>query len=213
VQPCEFRNSLDNTIRFIHNLDRARNVADISYQLLRHLGEIGAEHVIAGTFPSDQPNRRTQLNRALFNSWPNECNGRPKERPDWEIGEIMSISEHGTDKHLRSVRSKLGAMNRTQAVAEAIRRGFGSLPSNRNETAATARSYSAIPVVTRGATGSSDSWRLRRPNTRPFRALQAAFAPIPEVTLSSMIAFHPPHESHRPSQRWLAASQFWQTRL
>jgi LuxR family transcriptional regulator, quorum-sensing system regulator BjaR1 len=45
-------------------------------------------------------------------------------KADWEIGEIMAISEHGADKHLRSARSKLGAINRTQAVAEAIRRGL-----------------------------------------------------------------------------------------
>ena len=43
---------------------------------------------------------------------------------DWEIGEVMKISEHGADKHMRSVRAKLGAINRTQAVAEAIRRGL-----------------------------------------------------------------------------------------
>jgi LuxR family transcriptional regulator, quorum-sensing system regulator BjaR1 len=39
---------------------------------LRHLGQIGAEHVIAGTFPSDEPNRRSQLSHALFNNWPEE---------------------------------------------------------------------------------------------------------------------------------------------
>ena len=247
MQPREFRNSLDNTIRFIHDLDRARNVEDISSQLLRHLGQIGAEHVIAGTFPSDEPNRRTQLSHALLNSWPNDWLARylsrgylvkdpiilrsqakadpfywdeltpfmdadpmgrriveeardfglvqgfstaiqtldgqtvgfslaghhlethpdmrgvltliasyaigraialkqessdkkrriilsEREREalqwasegkaDWEIGEIMSISEHGADKHMRTARSKLGAINRTQAVAEAIRRGL-----------------------------------------------------------------------------------------
>jgi LuxR family transcriptional regulator, quorum-sensing system regulator BjaR1 len=43
---------------------------------------------------------------------------------DWEIGEVMSISEHGADKHMRSVRAKLGVINRTQAVAEGIRRGL-----------------------------------------------------------------------------------------
>ena len=43
---------------------------------------------------------------------------------DWEIGEVMNISEHGADKHLRSIRTKLGAINRTQAVAEAIRLGL-----------------------------------------------------------------------------------------
>ncbi len=43
---------------------------------------------------------------------------------DWEIGEVMKISEHGADKRMRSVRAKLGAINRTHAVAEAIRRGL-----------------------------------------------------------------------------------------
>ncbi|MBA3727555.1 MAG: helix-turn-helix transcriptional regulator, partial [Armatimonadetes bacterium] len=43
---------------------------------------------------------------------------------DWEIGEVMNISEHGADKPMRSIRVKLGAINRTQAVAEAIRRGL-----------------------------------------------------------------------------------------
>jgi LuxR family quorum sensing-dependent transcriptional regulator len=43
---------------------------------------------------------------------------------DWEIGGIMKISEHGADKHMRSIRAKLGVINRTQAVAEAIRKGL-----------------------------------------------------------------------------------------
>ncbi|HEX3496068.1 MAG TPA: helix-turn-helix transcriptional regulator [Methylocella sp.] len=43
---------------------------------------------------------------------------------DWEIGEVMNISEHGADKNLRSIRAMLAAINRTQAVAEAIRRGL-----------------------------------------------------------------------------------------
>jgi LuxR family transcriptional regulator, quorum-sensing system regulator BjaR1 len=247
VHPRAFRNSLDNTIRFIHDLDRARNVEDISSQLLRHLGQIGGEHVIAGTFPSDEPNRRAQLSHALFQQYPKEwltrylsrgyllkdpillrsqakadpfywdeltpymdadplgrriveegrefglvqgfsaaiqtldgqtvgfslagrqlethpdmrgvltliasyaigraialqqessdqkrqirLSAREREalqwasegKADWEIGEIMAISEHGADKHMRSARSKLGAINRTQAVAEAIRRGL-----------------------------------------------------------------------------------------
>lgn len=41
-----------------------------------------------------------------------------------EIGEIMQISEHGVDKHMRAVRLKLGTRTRTHAVAEAIRRGL-----------------------------------------------------------------------------------------
>jgi LuxR family transcriptional regulator, quorum-sensing system regulator BjaR1 len=201
--------------------------AGLSSQLLRHLGQIGAEHVIAGTFPSDEPNRRSQLSHALFNNWPEEwltrylsrgyllrdpvflrskakadpfywdelipfadadsigcrildearecglvqgfsaaigtLDGqtvgfsvaghrfemdpdmrgmlalianyavgralalRQREALQWasegkfdsEIGEIMGISEH-----MRSARARLSAINRTQAVADAIRRGL-----------------------------------------------------------------------------------------
>jgi LuxR family transcriptional regulator, quorum-sensing system regulator BjaR1 len=247
VHPLAIRKTLDNTIRFIHDLDRARSIDEISSQLLRHLGQIGAEHVIAGTFPSDEPNRRMQLSHALFQNYPKEwlerylsrgyllrdpiflrsqskadpfywdelipymdadprgrrimeegrefglvdgfsaaiqtldgqtvgfslagrrietdpemrgvltlvanyaigraialqqessnqkrelrLSTREREalqwasegKADWEIGEIMNISEHGADKHMRSARFKLGAINRTQAVAEAIRRGL-----------------------------------------------------------------------------------------
>ncbi len=242
-----FRNSLDRTVRFFHDLDRARNTGDIATQVLRHLSEIGAEHVVAGTIPRPATTGALSLashcslsgqrigmrryvsrgyvlkdpiiNRAKSNASPffwNELapiidadpvgrlimeearefklvqgftaaiptldgqtvgfsiGGRhfeidpdkrgvltliasyaigraialqqessneskqirlsPREREalqwaaegkaDWEIGEVMSISEHGADKHMRSVRAKLGAISRTQAVAEAIRRGL-----------------------------------------------------------------------------------------
>lgn len=56
-----FRYSLENTIRFVHDLDRARNLEDISTQVMRHLSQFGAEHVVAGTFPGAGPNRRQQL--------------------------------------------------------------------------------------------------------------------------------------------------------
>ncbi|MGH6853195.1 MAG: helix-turn-helix transcriptional regulator [Methylocella sp.] len=246
MQPCAFRNSLEHTVRFVHDLDRARNLEDISAQVLRHASEMGAEHVMAGTIPGAGP-RRKQLSHALFAEFPTEWLNRylsrgyvlkdaiilraksnaapffwnelapfidadpearlvmeearefnliggftaaiptldgqtvgfsiagrhfeidpdrrgvltliasyaigraialrqestnqskkitlsPREREalqwaaegkaDWEIGAVMNISEHGADKHMRSVRAKLGAINRTQAVAEAIRRGM-----------------------------------------------------------------------------------------
>lgn len=247
MQPSISRHSLDTTIRFIHGLDRACNADEIASQLLRQLKQIGAECVIAGTFPLDEPNRRLQLSHGFFNCWPKEwltrylnrgyiihdpiilhlkaksgpffwnelvpyaaadpmarciveeagefglvegfstaiqtldgqtagfsvagrqieqdpdlrgvltlmasyaigraialqqrSSGQNREirlsarerealqwasegKNDWEIGEIMNISEHGADKHMRSARSKLGAINRAQAVAEAIRRGL-----------------------------------------------------------------------------------------
>lgn len=45
-------------------------------------------------------------------------------KTDWEIGELMGISEHGADRHLRAARRKLGTYNRTHAVALAMRLGL-----------------------------------------------------------------------------------------
>lgn len=45
-------------------------------------------------------------------------------KTDWEIGELMGISEHGVDSHLKSIRAKLGVTNRAQAVAEGLRGGW-----------------------------------------------------------------------------------------
>ncbi len=45
-------------------------------------------------------------------------------KTEWEISEILTISEHTADKHLSNARRKLRAANRTQAVANAIRWGF-----------------------------------------------------------------------------------------
>jgi LuxR family transcriptional regulator, quorum-sensing system regulator BjaR1 len=45
-------------------------------------------------------------------------------KSEWEIGEILKISENTADKHLSNARRKLRAANRTQAVANAIRWGL-----------------------------------------------------------------------------------------
>lgn len=45
-------------------------------------------------------------------------------KSEWEISRILGISEHTSEKHLLSAKTKLGAVNRTQAVAEAIRQGY-----------------------------------------------------------------------------------------
>jgi LuxR family transcriptional regulator, quorum-sensing system regulator BjaR1 len=42
-------------------------------------------------------------------------------KTDWEIGEILSLSEHTVDKHVRNILAKLRATNRTAAVAKAMR--------------------------------------------------------------------------------------------
>jgi LuxR family quorum sensing-dependent transcriptional regulator len=63
-----------------------------------------------------------------------EANLSPRERvalqwaaegkTDWETAQLMGISEHGVDRHMRFARQKLGTVSRTHAVAEAIRRGI-----------------------------------------------------------------------------------------
>lgn len=45
-------------------------------------------------------------------------------KSEWEISQILGISEHTSEKHLISAREKLGAVNRVHAVAEALRRGY-----------------------------------------------------------------------------------------
>lgn len=45
-------------------------------------------------------------------------------KTEWEIGMILGISEHTADKVFRQARAKLGASNRTHAVAKAIRFGL-----------------------------------------------------------------------------------------
>jgi DNA-binding CsgD family transcriptional regulator len=45
-------------------------------------------------------------------------------RTDWEISELMGISESTTRVHLNHARRKLGAVNRAQAVARFAARGM-----------------------------------------------------------------------------------------
>jgi LuxR family quorum sensing-dependent transcriptional regulator len=45
-------------------------------------------------------------------------------KSEWEISQILGISEHTSEKHLLNAKAKLGATNRTHAVAEAIRLGY-----------------------------------------------------------------------------------------
>jgi LuxR family quorum sensing-dependent transcriptional regulator len=45
----------------------------------------------------------------------------------WETGKILRISSRTVEEHARQVLAKLGAVNRTQAVAIAIRDGLISI--------------------------------------------------------------------------------------
>lgn len=42
----------------------------------------------------------------------------------WEIGEILNITKRTVDEHVQTAVRKLGAANRTQAVAIALRDGL-----------------------------------------------------------------------------------------
>lgn len=48
-------------------------------------------------------------------------------KSDWEIGEILGISEHTVSEHIETARRKLGVRTRTQAVIEALSRGMINL--------------------------------------------------------------------------------------
>jgi DNA-binding CsgD family transcriptional regulator len=45
-------------------------------------------------------------------------------KTDWEIGQIIGISEHTVIEHLDQARRRLGVRTRTQAVIEAVSRGL-----------------------------------------------------------------------------------------
>lgn len=74
------------------------------------------------------------LGRTLILEEPPQAQLTPREtdvlawtaegKSDWEIGVILHISEHTTDKMLRSIRRKLVASTRAHAVAKAIRLGI-----------------------------------------------------------------------------------------
>jgi LuxR family transcriptional regulator, quorum-sensing system regulator BjaR1 len=77
-----------------------------SYALGQCFGFDGA----AGVAPVGLTNREIDVLRWLAEG-----------KSDWDISQILSISEHTVDKYLRSTFAKLGATNRASAVAKAIR--------------------------------------------------------------------------------------------
>ena len=97
MQPRAFRKSLEHTLAFIRDLDRARNLADVSDQVLRHVAPFGAEHLVATTIPGRDSNRREQLAHLLLNRWPEEWENRYASRGyvahDATIRRVMSSPE------------------------------------------------------------------------------------------------------------------------
>ena len=47
-----------------------------------------------------------------------------KGNTGWEIGRILGITEATVKKHVRSIETKLGCVNKSQAIAHALRWGL-----------------------------------------------------------------------------------------
>jgi len=45
-------------------------------------------------------------------------------KSNWEIGKILSISEHGAEFHLRNIFKKLDTNSRVVAVVKAVQKGW-----------------------------------------------------------------------------------------
>jgi LuxR family quorum sensing-dependent transcriptional regulator len=72
-----------------------------------------------------QSEQARQVDRADLTPREREClQWAATGKSEWEISQILGISEHTSEKHLLNAKTKLGAVNRVQAVAEAIRRGY-----------------------------------------------------------------------------------------
>ncbi|MFC5584726.1 LuxR C-terminal-related transcriptional regulator [Nitratireductor kimnyeongensis] len=109
----------------LHLTVRGRSVAEIAEQLdvtedevtetiKRAREKIGPGHALyrQGETPRLTPREKECLQWAAFG------------KSEWEVSQILGISEHTAEKHLLNAKTKLGASNRVHAVAEAIRCGI-----------------------------------------------------------------------------------------
>ena len=71
-----YRHSLEHTLDFIRDLDRARNLEDISAKVLDYLSQFGIEHMVAATIPTSDAKKSDQLGHVLLNRWPEEWASR-----------------------------------------------------------------------------------------------------------------------------------------
>jgi LuxR family transcriptional regulator, quorum-sensing system regulator BjaR1 len=76
-------------------------------------GQIEAQPVPRLRRPNDQPNLTAREREVL--AWIS------RGKSAWEIGEILGIAKRTVDEHAQTAARKLGAANRTQAVAIAVR--------------------------------------------------------------------------------------------
>ncbi|WP_048648247.1 LuxR family transcriptional regulator [Nitratireductor soli] len=86
---------------------------DIDHLVARAKAKLGAGHALhrLGERPKLTPREKECLQWASLG------------KSEWEVSQILGISEHTAEKHLLNAKTKLGAANRAHAVAEAIRCG------------------------------------------------------------------------------------------
>lgn len=66
--------------------------------------------------------RRQQMNNSVLTVRETEVLGWvARGKSAWEVGEILHIGKRTVDEHVRTAVQKLGACNRTHAVAIALR--------------------------------------------------------------------------------------------
>jgi DNA-binding CsgD family transcriptional regulator len=95
--------------------DRRRRLADVSHRGVRP-GQIDGRPVPRMRRPSDRPSLTAREREVL--AWIS------LGKSAWEIGEILGIAKRTVDEHAQTAARKLGAANRTQAVAIAVRDGL-----------------------------------------------------------------------------------------
>jgi LuxR family quorum sensing-dependent transcriptional regulator len=66
------RKSLDQTLRYIHRVNRAQTPGEVCAALLETLSEYGFEHVLAGTIPVPGSSKKQQEANVLLHRWPME---------------------------------------------------------------------------------------------------------------------------------------------
>ncbi len=97
-----------------------RDLGDAEIEVLRLLRSVVEERL-------RQSSRKppTRAERPLLSRRENEClQWTSAGKTTWEISAILKISQNTIDGYIAAATRKLGAVNRTQAVAEALRRGL-----------------------------------------------------------------------------------------
>ncbi len=88
-------------------------------------GMIGMISTFAIARAIDLRDRNTKRERSKLTPREVEClKWAASGKTEWEISAILNVSEHTADKHLANAHRKLGAANRVQAVANALRWGL-----------------------------------------------------------------------------------------